>query len=700
MDPPVTCMACHSDNNIVLPTNIRRNGLLGYGLDIEIDKLQSAAASGCQPCTLLSNFLQVFRKLSPSFETNYPGREPNELFVQNSHVGSLLVALGRSSTYVDHLELYSQIGCPSPWPAIGPAADFPETLTLELATKKIELWISNCQQHSCCTNSRYETPKMPTRILLIEKHKVSLQEAAGKRGIYATLSHCWGNSQVLTTTKETLEHRHSGIRWDSLPRVFQEAIALTKNLGIEYLWIDSLCIIQGDHMDWMRESASMAAIFSNSYLNIAATSSSASDGALFTKRWTTPVPYEIDPETLPKRPMKSYHIPFASNENTIKARYSTRSAHENVKMLHNSKQMKRSDVMQKGPLLTRSWVFQERLLSPRTVHFHASEMIWECRDSFICECGDLQEADHGMHDGNLIVGKLWLYEVETDSETEAYTIVNRWLDGVELYSRLRITNCTDKLPALAGLAERFAMQLKSPYLAGLWECDLPRSLCWKVVGEQKDGPETDTEMSYGKRCFPYCAPTWSWASIDLSNTGIESSFEARTAFEHLIVTGFVIDKRYKLIAAECVTHPESPFGQVISGMLKIRAAVISTILFFDDQYLDPDCFVVLNSRHYRADVDLDVEYLHSRKSSRRVEGCNERQELDIVLVLLGGIRGFEAKENHDDEDQEEELFKTTLALVLTVVAESRDRYERIGILECPGSGSDFLNANIRTIEII
>ena len=110
MTPPVTCTACHSDNNVVLPTNIHHSGLLGYGLEIEIDKLQTAAASGCQPCTLLSNSLQVFRKLTPSFETSYPKREPNELFVQKSDVGTLLVALGRSGTYVDHLEVYSQIG--------------------------------------------------------------------------------------------------------------------------------------------------------------------------------------------------------------------------------------------------------------------------------------------------------------------------------------------------------------------------------------------------------------------------------------------------------------------------------------------------------------------------------------------------------------------------------------------------------------
>lgn len=298
----------------------------------------------------------------------------------------------------------------------------------------------------------------------------------------------------------------SSIRWNSLPRIFQDAISLARNLGIKYLWIDSLCIIQGDSADWLQESSRMVDIYANSYINFAATSSSGSHGTLFTNRWTTLVAYEVDPETLPKRPMKSYRIPFQSDESIVKASYSTRSAHENIALFHNSRHLKRSDVFQKGPLLTRSWVFQEPLLSPRTIHFHASEMIWECKNNFICECGALQKAEPGLHDGILTVGKRWFYEMQGGQDS-AYTLEDRWLDGVELYSRLRITKCTDKLPALSGLANRFAIQLQSNYLAGIWQCDLPRSLCWRVVGEQEDGLDTDTQMKYGRRCDPYCAPT-------------------------------------------------------------------------------------------------------------------------------------------------------------------------------------------------
>jgi hypothetical protein len=147
-------------------------------------------------------------------------------------------------------------------------------------------------------------------------------------------------------------------------------------------------------------------------------------------------------------------------------------------------------------------------------------MIWECKDSFFCECGLLDATEQWLHDDQGIISK----------STKV-----RWLDCIDLYSRLRITKCADKLPALAGLVGRVALKTRSRYLAGLWECGLLRNLCWKVVGEEKDGPDTNIKVAYGKRCTPYCAPTWSWASIDLLETGIFSSFEARTTFEHLLI---------------------------------------------------------------------------------------------------------------------------------------------------------------------
>jgi hypothetical protein len=72
----------------------------------------------------------------------------------------------------------------------------------------------------------------------------------GQTGSYICLSHCWGSSQLLTTTTMTLNERWYEIEWRKLPKTFQNAITVSRQLGIRFLWIDSLCILQDDTDDW------------------------------------------------------------------------------------------------------------------------------------------------------------------------------------------------------------------------------------------------------------------------------------------------------------------------------------------------------------------------------------------------------------------------------------------------------------------
>lgn len=68
----------------------------------------------------------------------------------------------------------------------------------------------------------------------------------GENAEYVALSHCWGSTQNLTTTTSSLAKRIEGIPWDDIPKTFQDAILLTRELGFAYIWIDSLCILQDD----------------------------------------------------------------------------------------------------------------------------------------------------------------------------------------------------------------------------------------------------------------------------------------------------------------------------------------------------------------------------------------------------------------------------------------------------------------------
>ncbi|OCL09516.1 HET-domain-containing protein [Glonium stellatum] len=126
------------------------------------------------------------------------------------------------------------------------------------------------QAHPMCnpTPSAY----LPARVIDIgtDTSAPKLCALVLKKVNYVTLSHCWGAFQPLTTTKATLAERQEGIDWDALPKTFQEAIKLTRILGIRYIWIDSLCIVQDDRDDWETEAMKMGEIYRNAYLTIAA----------------------------------------------------------------------------------------------------------------------------------------------------------------------------------------------------------------------------------------------------------------------------------------------------------------------------------------------------------------------------------------------------------------------------------------------
>jgi hypothetical protein len=100
----------------------------------------------------------------------------------------------------------------------------------------------------CCPPSDAHLPK---RVIDIgdEGTNPRLYISEGEKQQYAALSHCWGPSQLLTTNTATISDRQKGINWQDLPKTFRDAIKICHILGIRYIWIDSLCIIQDDRYD-------------------------------------------------------------------------------------------------------------------------------------------------------------------------------------------------------------------------------------------------------------------------------------------------------------------------------------------------------------------------------------------------------------------------------------------------------------------
>ncbi|GAB1312711.1 Heterokaryon incompatibility domain-containing protein [Madurella fahalii] len=99
------------------------------------------------------------------------------------------------------------------------------------------------------------------------------EPAAGQCGQYVALSYCWGGYTECRTLKANLAERLDRIQFGLLPEVYKHAVRVTRGLGIRYLWIDALCIIQDDEADWVREAATMCDVYWNTVCRLAVTDS-------------------------------------------------------------------------------------------------------------------------------------------------------------------------------------------------------------------------------------------------------------------------------------------------------------------------------------------------------------------------------------------------------------------------------------------
>lgn len=150
-------------------------------------------------------------------------------------------------------------------------------------------------KHTACRFSCKSSISAPKRLLDVGRATlpIHLIDTQGKTFQYAALSHCWGSGPRLTTTKSNWAKLAVNISFETLPPLFQDAIVITRQLGLRYIWIDSLCIIQDSLRDWETESSKMGSIYQNSYITIAATNSG--DGSarcLAERRKPVKIPYE------------------------------------------------------------------------------------------------------------------------------------------------------------------------------------------------------------------------------------------------------------------------------------------------------------------------------------------------------------------------------------------------------------------------
>ncbi|KAJ1337242.1 HET domain-containing protein [Microdochium nivale] len=302
---------------------------------------------------------------------------------------------------------------------------------------------------------------------------------------YIALSYCWGPpAPTLRLARETIQTMSSGFLGSALSKTHRDAIHLAGALGVEYVWIDALCIIQGDAEDWTRESRLMATVYGNAALTIiAGRSADASLGFL------TP------PRLIRSQPPRPAHCSLPLT-------------HMSDDLVH----VCMSRNLDVGPTSTRGWCFQEGLLSRQAIIFGQAQISFQCLFSTVFEDG------RQWPTGPMGRLRLFMQPNNAGHPQLVHKVLGAWYVILNDFTKRHLSNPTDIFASLAALATQFGIVLGTRYLAGLWEQDLIRGLLWIPRYHSRlvsySGTVTrpvPTSFTPGPTVIR--APSWSWAAV-------------------------------------------------------------------------------------------------------------------------------------------------------------------------------------------
>lgn len=341
---------------------------------------------------------------------------------------------------------------------------------------------------------------------------------------YMSLSHCWGSKPVISLSQSNIESLKRGIPIRALPRTFQDAVVVASWFQCQYLWIDSLFIIQDSIEDWRKESADMRHVYKNARLNIAASGAADSSFGLF---------FDRDPSLV------STGLVSVNWDGDLPKG-----------IFHFFLRHIWAHGVGRTPLSRRAWVVQERFLARRNLHFGSESMFFECHESEACETfpGKLPV----FLERRLVNRFKGVYPSTDQSPTaRAISFLKSWQKIVHAYMECDLTYTSDKTIALSGVAEEFRSIGNDMYLAGLWKnCFFIDQLLWIVKHSNK---QLNGQPS--ARPSVYRAPSWSWLSMD-------AQVSVPLMFEPSFIE--ILDTSVELV------DDNTPTGQVKRGAVSIR----------------------------------------------------------------------------------------------------------------------------------
>ncbi|MCJ1244767.1 hypothetical protein MMC30_001967 [Trapelia coarctata] len=326
------------------------------------------------------------------------------------------------------------------------------------------------ESHKTCSSG--EPVTLPTRLLEVRTEdgnpSLRLVQPEGARGRYAALSHCWGTFGGLQTTKSTVDDHRNRVNASELSKTVHDAVLITRGLNLNYLWVDTLCIIQDDEQDWKCESLKMDLVYRQAYITIAAAGAKdGREGCFFSRK---PLP---DPVTVP--------VTYPPSREVAKIIFKMHTGSVAAGLAEN-------------PLNKRGWCLQESILSPRIIHFGKGRVLWQCHKSFVAEdYWNLKRVQLASWRGHAS-------QPHTPSVQELS--IDAWFNIIEDYTRRNLTKEEDKLYAINGLANLLRVSTGDTYCCGLWLKRLHQGLLWI---------SSDGNMQHPSK---HRAPSWSWAALD------------------------------------------------------------------------------------------------------------------------------------------------------------------------------------------
>ncbi|KXX74358.1 hypothetical protein MMYC01_208370 [Madurella mycetomatis] len=479
-------------------------------------------------------------------------------------------------------------------------------------------WLDTCENThgpACAPPAR---GWMPTRLLEVVPggSRIYLRESRTLRSTedfrFVALSHCWGQDGApFTTTRRMLSLRMQSIDVAELPRTFRDSVTLVGRLGLRYLWIDSLCIIQDDADDWARESAQMANVYRNAHLVLNGANSPA-DTMGFLHPRNTPGMVRLPSTSMDRQQLGLQLLPAEG-----------RRWHDPAG----------PDNLIKEPVSARAWCLQERYLPVRSLQYGTHQAFWECERMRASEDGDVISQDGSYLKRLCLTGNVRdsvFARPHRDPYHEGQQNVNwvSWYRMIEDYTARSVTKPTDRLPALSGLAQAITKETGGEYMAGLWKSGLLEGLIWckAQAGEALvAAPE-------------YVAPSWSWASVTGSVQFPIYSWYTRRARWKARMADFESLAEY--VGHSTVARDADSYGRLKSGHLTLKAPLLPVLSIRPRQSAVPvlrDLFGQTPARSGVADIVVRMKalsgYIWMEGSLDNTEATRmDRARLSVVFL--------------------------------------------------------------------